>query len=198
LLALCLIVRGRVPTEWLIAGPFSFRAARVRSTAAILAATGAQLLAFWGVFLVVGPLLIVALERRWDIGLTFPEVARPVGVIILVLASALGVWSAIAMVIAGRGTPLPISMPRRLVVVGPYRFVRNPMAVAGIVQGVAVGLVMSSWLVVAYAVVGSVIWNVAVRPHEEADLEARFGEEFHRYRNAVRCWIPRLTPARSN
>jgi len=197
LVALCLVVRGRVPTEWLVVGPFSFRTARARSTGAMLAATGAQLLVFWDVFLVVGPLVIVMLERRWNLDVMFPEFVRAIGVVTLILASALGVWSAIAMTVAGRGTPLPIAMPSRLVVVGPYRFVRNPMAVAGIVQGVAVGLVVSSWLVVAYAIVGSVIWNLAVRPQEEGDLEARFGNDFRRYRTAVRCWMPRLTPFRS-
>lgn len=197
-MALCLIVRGRVPTEWLIAGPFAFRTARPRSTGAILTATAAQLLVFWGVFLVAAPLLIVALEQRWNLEVRFPDIVRPGGLVILVLASALGIWSAIAMVIAGRGTPLPIAMPSRLVVVGPYRFVRNPMAIAGIVQGVAVGLLLSSWLVVAYSVVGSVIWNVAVRPQEEADLKRRFGSDFERYRGAVRCWIPRLRPLESN
>ncbi len=51
---------------------------------------------------------------------------------------------------------------------------------------------LGSWLVVAYAVIGSLLWNYAVRPHEEADLERRFGTEFQRYRDSVRCWIPRL------
>jgi len=80
---------------------------------------------------------------------------------------------------------------------GPYRWVRNPMAVAGIVQGIGVGMVLSSWLVVAYAVVGSVVWNAAVRPLEEADLAARFGDDFARYRAAVRCWLPTI-PARTS
>jgi hypothetical protein len=31
------------------------------------------------------------------------------------------------------------------------------MAVAGIVQGVAVGIIIQSWLVAAYAVVGSLV-----------------------------------------
>jgi len=193
-LALCLIVWGLVPTRWLIAGPFAFRTAGARSTAAMLVATAAQVVVFWGMFLVVGPVILVALEHRWRVGLVFPAFAQPVGIVVLVLASVLGIWSAAAMVVAGRGTPLPVAMPSQLVVVGPYRFVRNPMAVAGIVQGVAVGLVLSSWLVVAYAVIGSVIWNLAVRPHEEADLEERFGADFSRYRAAVRCWVPRLQP----
>jgi protein-S-isoprenylcysteine O-methyltransferase Ste14 len=92
----------------------------------------------------------------------------------------------------GRGTPLPSAMPNRLVIAGPYRWVRNPMAVAGIMQGVAVGLILSSWLVVAYAVVGSLVWNYAVRPSEEADLRSRFGADFARYESEVRCWLPRV------
>lgn len=90
----------------------------------------------------------------------------------------------------GAGTPLPSAMANRLVIAGPYRWIRNPMAVAGIVQGAAVGFVLQSWLVVNYAVLGSLVWNYAVRPLEEADLAERFGEEFQQYREKVKCWIP--------
>ena len=65
------------------------------------------------------------------------------------------------------------------------------MAVAGIVQGAAIGLILQSWLVIAYAVVGSLVWNYAVRPLEESDLNERFGEEFQQYRDTVRCCIPK-------
>ena len=194
LVALCLILFGRVPTHWLIAGPFAFRVARSRSVGAVVAATAAQLVVFWGVFLVIGPLILVVLERRWHVGFTSPQFAWPVGVIVLILASVLGLRSAAAMAVAGRGTPLPVAMPSRLVIAGPYRLVRNPMAIAGIAQGIAIGILLSSWVVIVYAIVGSVIWNLAVRPHEEADLEQRFGADFQRYRGAVRCWIPRLRP----
>lgn len=66
------------------------------------------------------------------------------------------------------------------------------MAVAGILQGVAVGLLLSSWLVVAYALCGAALWHAFVRRIEEDDLERRFGEEYRRYRARVRCWWPRL------
>lgn len=69
-------------------------------------------------------------------------------------------------------------------------------AVAGLAQGVAVGVFVGSPLVVLYALAGGPVWNAFVRPWEEIDLEQRFGEAYRRYRAAVRCWIPRLTPYR--
>jgi protein-S-isoprenylcysteine O-methyltransferase Ste14 len=190
--ALCLLVRGRVPTEWIVAGPFAFRPARRRTTATrhVLSTFG-QVLIFWGLFLGVLPAAIALLERRWGVDVSLPVGTAAVGVVVLVLASALGIWSAHTMSTLGDGTPLPAAMPNALVVAGPYRYIRNPMAAAGIVQGAAVGLMMSSWLVVVYALVGSMIWNYAVRPLEESDLEERFGGAYRRYRDAVWCWIPR-------
>lgn len=200
--ALALVTLGRIPTEWLARGPFRFRvAAPDRSPLARMLATAGQIVVFWGGALVVVPVVISFAEERWRVAVDFPPILVFLGGILLIAASALGLWSAVAMSVVGDGTPLPIATANRLVVVGPYRFVRNPMAVAGISQGVAVGLLMSSWLVVVYALLGSLVWNYAIRPLEKADLLERFGSEFEDYRERVRCWIPghpvsrrRLTP----
>jgi len=197
LTALSVLLLGRVPTAWIIRGPFAFRPAAVHRTAAThVVSTFGQIILFWGFFLAVVPHVIAFLEQRWAVALPFPSFAGPVGAAVLVLASALGIWSAVMMSTLGAGTPLPAAMPNRLVIAGPYRWIRNPMAAAGIVQGAAVGIILQSWLVIAYAVAGSLVWNYVVRPLEEADLKARFGDEFERYREAVRCWIPRVPKAR--
>ncbi|WP_025156762.1 methyltransferase family protein [Leifsonia aquatica] len=194
-LALCVVRWGRIPAEWIVQGPFRFRpAASAHSTAAHVAATFGQLVVFWGVFLAAAPAAIAFVEERWRLRVAFPPGAGIVGVVVLTLASALGIGAAIAMSARGGGTPLPVAMPNRLVIAGPYRFVRNPMALAGITQGAAVGLLLGSWLVVAYAIAGSLVWNLLVRPFEEDDLAQRFGEQFIDYRENVRCWLPRVTP----
>lgn len=105
------------------------------------------------------PIALAVLEQRWAVALPFPQFAGPFGIAVLLLDSALGLWSAVVMSMRGDGTPLPSAMPNRLVIAGPYRWIRNPMAVAGIAQGAAVGLILQSWLVVAYTVVGSLVWN---------------------------------------
>lgn len=189
------ITMGRAPVEWIVTGPFAFRTASRHGRGALLARTGTQTLFFWGLFLVVLPLVIAALEARWMLRMPVPGWIAWVGAALLAAATALGVWSAVSMTVRGEGTPLPSQMPRRLVISGPYRLVRNPMAVAGIAQGVAVGLILGSWLVVLYALAGSLFWNAVVRPLEEADLAERFGAEFEEYRGRVACWVPTLRRA---
>ncbi|WP_460794817.1 methyltransferase family protein [Microbacterium sp. GXF0217] len=183
-----LVLRGRLPSEWLLTGPFRFRPAP--ESGSNLGRTFAQIVVFWGLFLVVLPAVIVAVEYRWGLALSVWPVVRIVGGVLLVAMSALGIWSAVTMSRLGDGTPLPSAMPHRLVISGPYRFVRNPMALAGIAQGVAVGMLLGSWLVALYALSGSLVWNFLIRPHEEADLEHRFGAAYADYRDRVRCWIP--------
>ncbi|MDF2047050.1 isoprenylcysteine carboxylmethyltransferase family protein [Microbacterium sp. Kw_RZR3] len=190
-LALALLWLGRVPTNWLLIGPFAFRRARPRRTPiAHVVATTAQIVVFWGLFLVVFPLAIQLLEKRWGLAAPVPAWVTLIGAGVALAASALGLASAAAITVKGDGTPLPSAMPNRLVIAGPYRWVRNPMALAGIAQGVGVGLILQSWLVVVYALAGSLVWNYAIRPHEEADLEASFGDDYRRYRDEVRCWVP--------
>lgn len=193
LLAGVVLLAGEVPGRLLLIGPFAFREARPAASRAHLGRTIAQMFVFWGFFLVVLPLAITWVEDRWRLHLDLPTWVHVSGVALLLAASALGVWSAVSMATKGNGTPLPAATASRLVIVGPYRFVRNPMAVAGIAQAVGVGLLFGSWLVVLYALAGSLLWNWAVRPLEEADLEARFGDDFAVYRSKVSCWVPRLS-----
>ncbi len=201
-LALALVLLGRVPTEWLTSGPLRFRTADPgAATSRHVVATTVQIVVFWGLFLGVFPVAIAVAEHRWRLHPALPgpvvTALLVVGLVVLALASALGIASAAAMSTKGAGTPLPSASANRLVVAGPYRSVRNPMALAGITQGVAVGLLLGSWMVVVYALAGSIVWNCVVRPLEEADLEDRFGEDFRRYAARVRCWVPRWPIAAS-
>lgn len=195
-LALALVLLGRLPTEWVTSGPLRFRTADPSATRRRhVRATVVQIVVFWGLLLGVVPLVIAFAEHRWELHPPWPKAvvlaAVIVGAVVLVTASALGIAAAATMSTQGAGTPLPSAMTNRLVVAGPYRSVRNPMALAGIAQGVAVGLLFSSWMVVVYALAGSIVWNCVVRPLEEADLEHRFGDDFRRYAARVRCWVPR-------
>ncbi|MEL6445756.1 MAG: isoprenylcysteine carboxylmethyltransferase family protein [Bacteroidota bacterium] len=166
-----------------------FQEAKEASAAWNLAKTALQTSVFWAVLLFLVPGLLVCIEAMLGVPSFAPQ--RGGGVAVFVVASALGLWSGATMAVVGQGTPLPLDTARKLVIRGPYAWVRNPMAVAGLTQGAGVGLVLGSWGVLLYVLAGGLLWHTLVRPVEEADLAARFGASFEQYRRAVRCWWPR-------
>lgn len=172
----------------------TFRPALPASSTRHMAVTLAETAFFWLVFLLIVPLALSRVEAL----LGMPSFVFPTQQVLpwlaFTAAGALGLWSGTTMAVQGRGTPLPLACPTRLVVAGPYRFVRNPMAIAGLLQGACVGLALGSPLTLLYVLVGGVAWDQVVRPMEERDLEARFGQAFRDYRSAVRCWVPRTRP----
>jgi protein-S-isoprenylcysteine O-methyltransferase Ste14 len=173
--------------------PFApFRVAEPASGARNLAKTALQVVVIWTTTLYLAPLAIVALEAQ--LGATQIARAPLLGWLALIAFSALGLWSGYVMATRGRGTPLPLDTARDLVISGPYRLVRNPMAIAGLGQGLGVALIFGSLGVALYVLAGGTFWNFCVRPIEEADLERRFGDAFRAYRDAVSCWHPSWPP----
>ncbi len=109
-----------------------------------------------------------------------------------VLLLALCIWEFAA---TGRGTLAPMDPPRELVVVGLYRYVRNPMylSVATILLGELL-LTRSAGLLI-FAAVWFVMVNLFVIGYEEPYLRRRFGASYERYVASVGRWLPRFRPA---
>jgi protein-S-isoprenylcysteine O-methyltransferase Ste14 len=87
---------------------------------------------------------------------------------------------------------LPLDQTNKLVDSGPYRIVRNPMAIAGIGQGLAIATIFHSVSILVYSLLGGLVWHLVVRPIEERDMVERFGDAYSDYRKRVMCWIPNL------
>lgn len=96
----------------------------------------------------------------------------------------------------GLGTPAPMLPPRRLVVDGWYRHVRNPIYVAGVAAILGQGLLFGSVRLLLY---GIAVWagaHAVVRLYEEPGLRRRFGREYEIYCANVPRWIPRVRGCR--
>ncbi len=117
--------------------------------------------------------------------------SRWVGVALAALAIPLMLEFVLRFVREGHGTPMPMAPPRRLVVRGPYRFVRNPgyLAALGIVLGQA--LMFGSLAVLLYAGALALVFHMFVVAYEEPALLRKFGAEYAAYSARVGRWLPR-------
>jgi protein-S-isoprenylcysteine O-methyltransferase Ste14 len=146
--------------------------------------------------LFVGFLLIYLPERvlSWS-GIVRPagiHWAQIVGTIVGSLGALVALWCIITFAGAGRGTPAPFDPPRRLVIRGPYRYVRNPMYLgAGLALGGA-ALFYESVPLLIYGGVFLLACGVFVVLYEEPTLRRTFGPEYEAYCHRVRRWWPRV------
>jgi protein-S-isoprenylcysteine O-methyltransferase Ste14 len=94
----------------------------------------------------------------------------------------------------GPGTPAPFAPPQRLVAVGFYRYVRNPMYLGFATGWIGLWVIFGDpnpALIAAVAAVALTV-HLFVVVYEEPMLRGKFGADYAEYRGNVRRWRPRL------
>ena len=83
-----------------------------------------------------------------------------------------------------------------LAVTGPFRFMRNPIYLAGIALLAGIGLLYGPWHVADGAVPVALFayFHLAVVRFEEPALRSQFGASYDAYCRRVPRWLPRLAP----
>jgi protein-S-isoprenylcysteine O-methyltransferase Ste14 len=128
----------------------------------------------------------------FDIG-----VFRYLGLVPIALGVIIYVFCSLSFVFIGKGTPVPFTPTKELIVTGLYRFVRNPLYIAGVFVLAGEALLFQSIGIFFYCLVLFGGFNLHVLM-EETLLADKFGTSYERYRNSVPRWIPRLKPYRNN
>lgn len=128
-------------------------------------------------------------------GIRQPQVAgwaQSTGLVIGSIGALIALACVAAFVGLGKGTPAPFDPPRRLVVRGPYRYVRNPMYMGAMLVLGGTAMYYRSLWIAAYAVVVLLAANLVVILYEEPALRRSFGAEYEAYCRRVRRWRPGL------
>jgi protein-S-isoprenylcysteine O-methyltransferase Ste14 len=94
----------------------------------------------------------------------------------------------------GKGTLAPWDPPRKLVIYGPYRYVRNPMISGVVFVLFGEALMLLSGPHVQWALIFLLINFIYIPLLEEQQLKARFGEAYVEYCRHVPRLLPRLRP----
>lgn len=118
------------------------------------------------------------------------------GVVLAAACVAVLVVCFLLFVRDGRGTPAPMAPTEKLVVRGPYRFVRNPMylSVVGIIIGQ--GMFFEQARLFLYGAIAALVMAAFAHGYEEPALRAAFGVRYEIYSQHVAAWRPRLRPSR--
>jgi protein-S-isoprenylcysteine O-methyltransferase Ste14/TRAP-type uncharacterized transport system substrate-binding protein len=147
------------------------------------------------VAVVVVPALIVGIGHEWDVRwqLELPIALLPwsIGVVLWLGGFLLTAWCIQLFARIGKGTLAPWDPTQRLVVVGPYHYVRNPMIIGVLAMLLGENLYFGSVFLLTWTVLFWVVNYGYLLLSEEPRLLRRFGVAYGHYRAGVPRWVPR-------
>ena len=139
-------------------------------------------------------ILIVSRGTRFSLDLQYPtEVTFFLAMAIVSTGGYLAVRTATLFTKSGDGTPAPWEPPKKLVIAGPYRYVRNPMIAGAILILLGETVLFNSWPLFLWTIIflaGKMLYLPFI---EEKELKQRFGEPYLEYVTHVPRWIPRTS-----
>jgi protein-S-isoprenylcysteine O-methyltransferase Ste14 len=118
------------------------------------------------------------------------EVQQVAGMVIGAAGAAVALRCIFTFASIGRGTPAPFDPPLRLVIQGPYRFVRNPMYIGAGLALASAALFYESCPLLGYTGLFFLATHLFVVWYEEPTLRRTFGQEYEAYCRQVRRWRP--------
>ena len=116
------------------------------------------------------------------------------GMLVGLCGISLFVYTVFLFKTLGYGTLAPWMPTQKLVIVGPYRYCRNPMITGVLFTLVGEGLFLLSTNILLWAASFFMINTVYFIFSEEPGLKNRFGDEYGAYKKQVPRWIPKTRP----
>ena len=149
-------------------------------------------------FILISPFHIFDISPQILVDIfTFPPNVIPhpynfVGILLIPVGRLLVIWANYALLWIGRigfKDREPMQRPSSLVLVGPYRFTRNPIYFGCLLMILGLVIVWSSIVIALLLIVVYVIFRFVFIRREEIILEEEFGEEYREFKKRVRRWI---------
>lgn len=105
-----------------------------------------------------------------------------VGTIAIILGGFIAFSTIIAQVKFASGTPFPMIPTKKLLVIGPFKYCRNPMTLGTIMAYSGIVVMCGSYTALLFVVTFFLILLTYLKVVEEKELELRFGQEYLDYK----------------
>lgn len=159
-----------------------------------------EVVGLWG-----GTTVVLVILAPWWLGWRWYGVLplQVIGGVLVLVSVGVGAWACLKMgwarlLFAGALFPPGAgaeenNVPQRLVLEGPYRYVRNPLYDTDFALILGTGLLAQKWFLILLATLYAAQLALQL-PLEERELRARFGRPYRRYCELVPRFIPRRRP----
>ena len=151
-------------------------------------------------FVLIMPIIIVKLSPKMSIlnshRFVFGDLNYFIGWTLVIIGLPLALWTIYIQISRGSGTPIPMLPPEKLIVNGPYRYCRNPMALGGYIYYFGICSFLGSVTAFLIVILFITILTLYIKIGEEPDLEKRFGQTYMEYQKHTPFMIPKISGKR--
>jgi len=137
--------------------------------------------------------------KRFDVYMSWPAfdlgVFRYSGAAVFLVAASFSLYSIYFLAVRAGGLPVnPVrgTAPSRLVVAGPYSYLRNPQQLGAILMLAGLAIYFESLSISIYTVIVAAYNHMYVILVEEPGLRRKFGIEYEDYCRRVSRWLPKI------
>lgn len=146
------------------------------------------------VIIFVPLLILVFTYNKFSWHLNFPLILLPVifGSLLIISGIYLLVITNNLFHVIGKGTLAPWLPPKLLVIIGPYKYIRNPMIGAVLLILLGEVIITGSVFLFSWFVIFLIINIIYFIYSEEPALVKRFGNNYKKYKKTVPMFIPKF------
>ena len=119
---------------------------------------------------------------------TFSVALAVIPAMMIAVAVVIGIWSVLTMLIGNlRFNPIP-KTSAKLIMNGPYRFVRHPMYLAALIGMLGIAININSW--VGYSVWTILVIDILIKLRFEEELLSEKFPEYQEYLKRTKILLP--------
>lgn len=147
------------------------------------------------IFPITIPILLVVVlpqvDKHFGIGPLFFGLGNIIiGVMTILIGGIIALWTIVIQITLASGTPFPMLPTKKLLVVGPFKYCRNPMTLGTIMAYGGIALLTGSFTALVAVAIFTALLLGYLKIIEEKELQMRFGSEYLEYKQKTPFLIP--------
>ncbi len=113
-----------------------------------------------------------------------------IGIMAIIIGGIAAIWTIVIQITLASGTPFPMLPTKKLLIIGPFKYCRNPMTLGTILAYMGIAIWIGSFSAVLAVTIFAALLIAYLKLVEEKELQMRFGQEYMEYKKKTPFIIP--------